>query len=259
MSSSEVLRSLLLKGKTALVAGATGEVGKGAAYALSSAGAFVYLAGRSIDKLKSIQQSLPHPDQSSVIVADYSSLDGAKLFQQALEEQLGNNNQTIPTVLDIVVSSSGPWWPVKYLAGQDTDIDTIYNATQGSFNSHLFLFNILAPKLQPNTGQYILVNGSAAKNIPAYGLTAVMGYGVEGAAKLMHAQSINEDGFPHFTHAQIAMSIGHGRPGTNDPIEFGNVFVSMALNKHESEMDENGTLFLDDATAAKLIAGIGQK
>lgn len=250
MSSSEAMRTLLLKGKTALVAGATGEVGRGAAHALSSAGAFVYLAGRSVDKLSAIQRGLPHPDQSSIIAADYSSLEGAKLFQQAVEDQLDSRD------LDIVVASSGPWWPVAYLSGEGADLDTIYNATQGSFNTQMFLYNILAPKLQPTTGQYILVNGAAARNIPGLGLTAVMNHAVIGAAQLMHAQSVKDDAFPHFTHALIAASIGHGRPDTNDPNEFGKSFVAIALNLHDAEMDEDGTLNLDDAMAAKLIASI---
>lgn len=257
MSSSEVLKSLLLKGKTALVAGATGEVGRGAAHALSSAGAFVYLAGRSVDKLEAIQRSLPHPDQSSVIAADYSSLDGAKLFQKAVDEQLDGRP------LDVVVASSGPWWPIKYLAGRDgADLDTLYNATQGNLNPHLFLYNILAPKLQPTTGQYVLINGAAARNIPGIGLTAVMANAVVGAAQLMHAQSVTEDRFPHFTHAMIISSIGHAAmrgPSTNDPNEFGNVFVSMALNLHAPEKDKDGTLYLDDAMAAKLIASLSQE
>jgi NAD(P)-dependent dehydrogenase (short-subunit alcohol dehydrogenase family) len=257
-ASQEALRALVLKGKTALVAGATGEVGRGAAHALSDAGAFVYLAGRSTDKLLAIQRGLPHPDRSSVIGADYSSLDGAKAFRQALEGRLSDDGRR----LDVVVASSGPWWPVRYLAGPGADLDTIYNATQANLNSHLFLYNILAPQLEPGTGQYLLINGAAARNIPGMGLTAVTANAVVGAAQLMNAQPAQDGGCPHFTHVLLASSVGHEThrgPTTNDPNEYGRAFVAMALNRHSSDKDGHGTLILDDAMAAKLIAGLSQE
>ena len=255
MSLSTSSASTLLKGQFALVAGATGEVGRGAAYALSAAGAYVYLAGRSSDKLAAIQQTLPHPELSSVIAADYSSLDGAKSFQHLVNETFPNQ------VLDVVVASSGPWWRGRYLADAGMDLDTLYNATQSNFNTHLFLYNILVPKLRPTTGQYLLVNGAAAKNIVGIGLTALMANAVAGATQLMFAQSQDRNGhFPHhFTHVLLHSSVGHAavRGSTNDPNEYGKAFVAMALNQHANVTDkDSGTLDLTDSIAAKLIAGL---
>lgn len=253
--TTEATSMLLLKGMTALVAGASGEVGRGAAYALSQAGAYVYLAGRSADKLSAIQRTLPYPDMSSIIAADYSSLNGARDFQALVGAELPQ-----PT-LDVVVASSGPWWRASHIAGGDVDLDTLYGATQANFNAHLFLYNILVPKLRPTTGRYLLINGAAAKNITRMGVTAVMANAVVGAAQLMHAQSKDGASLPHrFTHVLLASSVGHEAmrgPSTNDPNEYGKAFVAMALDQHARYQDQqSGTLELNDAMAAKLIAGL---
>lgn len=247
---------LPLNGKTALVAGATGEVGRGAAYALSEAGAYVYLAGRSADRLSAVQRSLPHPDRSSILAADYSSLAGAGDFQSLVQRELPR-----PT-LDVVVASSGPWCRARYVAGGDVDLDTLYGATQANFNAHLFLYHILVPRLVPSAGRYLMINGAAARNIAQIGVTAVMANAVVGAAQLMHAQARGGgNGLPHhFTHVLLASSVGHEAmrgPSTNDPNEYGRAFVAMALGQHVRYQDQqSGTLELDDATAARLIEGL---
>jgi short-subunit dehydrogenase len=57
---------MLLKGRTALVTGVMGEVGRGAAYdVLAKEGAVITLVGRSSTKLQAIQAMLPKTTPSS--------------------------------------------------------------------------------------------------------------------------------------------------------------------------------------------------
>ncbi|KAL7578387.1 hypothetical protein ACA910_012787 [Epithemia clementina (nom. ined.)] len=237
---------MLLKGVTALVAGATGEVGRGAAYALSEAGAFVYLAGRSEDKLKAIQDTLPNKADSQVIAVDYSTVEGSKALAGTID---GGKK------LDVVVASSGPWWPIQQIA-QQGDLETLSNAIQANFASQIFLYKALAPKCHAK-GQYLMVNGAAGLNIVGSGVTGVLANACIGAAKLMYdecSKSPNE--LPNYTHVLLASSVGHAqfRGNTHDPNAYGKVFVAMALDKHAASKDKDGTLMLNDDMYAKLTA-----
>jgi NAD(P)-dependent dehydrogenase (short-subunit alcohol dehydrogenase family) len=240
--------AMLLKEFTALVTGATGEVGRGVAYALSKEGAFVYLAGRNHEKLQAVQDSLPNKQDSDIIAVDYSTPDGAK----ALEAKM----LTLGHKLDVVVASSGPWWPINRMAEQG-DIDTLYQSVHSNFVAQLLAYKVLAPHCG---GQYLLINGTAAMNIVGAGLTGVLAHASVGAAQLMHAEctsSHDATTLPTFTHVLVSSSVGHAHvrgSGTNDPNEYGRAFVAMALDKHAAFKDDTGTLLLDDAMAEKLKA-----
>jgi NAD(P)-dependent dehydrogenase (short-subunit alcohol dehydrogenase family) len=240
---------MLLKEFTALVTGATGEVGRGVAYALSKEGAFVYLAGRNHEKLQAVQDDLPNKQDSDIIAVDYSTPEGAK----ALEAKM----LTLGHKLDVVVASSGPWWPINRIAEQG-DIDTLYQSVQSNFVAQLLAYKVLAPHCG---GQYLMVNGTAALNIVGMGLTGVLAHASAGASQLMHAECSSSHEHAHtlptFTHILVASSVGHAPvrgSGTNDPNEYGKAFVAMALDKHAAFKDDTGTLLLDDAMAEKLKA-----
>lgn len=238
---------MLLKGITALVAGATGEVGGGVAWALSKEGAFVYLAGRSHEKLQRIQDTLPNKDKSKVIAVDYSTTEGAKTLDETVN--------AMGVKLDFVLASSGPWLPINKIAAQ-ADIDKLYMGTQSNFAAQLFLYKVLTHHCKPEA-QFLMLNGAAALNIVATGLTGVMANACLGAAKLMNDEcSNNSDTLPNYTHVLLVSSVGHadarGSDNTNDPNEFGKAFVAMALNKHSEFKDKSGTLMLDDAMFEKL-------
>jgi NAD(P)-dependent dehydrogenase (short-subunit alcohol dehydrogenase family) len=225
-----------LAGKQAFVAGATGEVGRGAAYALSAAGAEVYLAGRNAEKLRAIQATLPN--KSHVLPpADYSTVNGAKELKNAVEA----------LEFDVVVASAGPWWPINKLSGVDPE--TIEDAIKANFQSQVNLFSILGSK----TKNYILVNGSAAQGLPFSGLTGVLANSVLGLAKLLDHECKDKN-MPRFTHALISASVGHPRDYTMDPNEFGKAFVAMALAKHQ--VDSDGTIVIDNDCFNKLAASL---
>lgn len=69
---------------------------------------------------------------------------------------------------DVVVASSGPWWPINKLSGVDPQM--IEEAIKANVQSQVNLFSILGSK----TKNYIVVNGSAALGLPFTGLTGVL-------------------------------------------------------------------------------------
>jgi NAD(P)-dependent dehydrogenase (short-subunit alcohol dehydrogenase family) len=225
-----------LAGKIAFVAGATGKVGRGAAYALSAASAEVYLAGRNAEKLQAIQPTLT--GKSHILPpADYSTVNGANELKKAVEA----------LDFDLVVASAGPWWQINKLSGVDPE--TIEEAIKANFQSQANLFSILCPK----TKNYILVNGSAAQGLPFSGLTGVLANSVVGLAKLLDHECKDKN-MPRFTHALISSSVGHLRDDTMDPNEFGKVFVAMALHKHH--VDSTGTIVIDNDCFNNLAASL---
>jgi hypothetical protein len=234
LQSSSTMR---LNGITALVAGATGEVGRGAAYALSKEGAEVWLLGRNVEKLKTVQSSLPHT--SHVWVADYSTAQGTQELQKLVQDK----------TFDVVVAASGPWWPINHLAKANPSV--IQDAIAANFQSQVNLFSTLASKTKRH---YIMVNGTAAKAIPNTGFTGVLANAVAGLAQMaFHECQASPTTMPQFTHAQISSSVGHDhvRGQTHDPNEFGKVFVAMVLNQHEGKA-RDGTLLIDDAFYQKI-------
>lgn len=224
----------MLSGIKVFVAGATGEVGKGAALAMAREGAQVWIAGRNKDKLDAVKSSNPDLNIRMAVV-DYSTADGAK----QLDELLGD------TEFDVAVVSAGPWWPVNDLSTAQ-DLSVFGKALNANVESHMLLYRILAPRTR---SQFITVNGSAARFISHVGLTGVTAYALEGFAKAAYAECSRNDSLPQFTHAMIQSSVGHASmrgSATHDPIEFGRVFVAMALGKHSPD-DDSGLILVDDA------------
>ncbi|KAG7349246.1 short-chain alcohol dehydrogenase [Nitzschia inconspicua] len=227
------MNNTALAGMKAFVAGATGEVGKGAALALAKAGAQVTIAGRNKSKLETIQSD--NADLNiDVIVADYSTVSGAK----QLDDTLGD------TQFDVTVVSSGPWWPVYQLSTTD-DWTVFGKSLNANVETHMLLYRVLAPRTKY---QFVTVNGAAAKGVAQTGLTGVAAYAVEGFAKAAYAECEANRDLPQFTHAMISSSVGHGhiRGDTNDPEDFGRVFVAMALGKHNTDK-QSGLILIDDA------------
>jgi NADP-dependent 3-hydroxy acid dehydrogenase YdfG len=231
--------TMLLSGFKALIAGATGEVGKGAAVALWQSGAEVWIAGRSEAKLQEIKSSLMNDDDKvHILPADYSTVQGA----QQLESMLP------PEHFDVVVASSGPWWPVNKL--YDADLDTFEKAMKANVHAQLLLYRVLVKRTKKH---YIVVNGSAAIALPQTTLTGICANSVVGFARVAHAECEADPTLPLLTHALVSSSVGHGqlRSHTNDPVAFGRTFVAMALGKHT--LDSTGTILVNDEAFQALV------
>lgn len=232
--------SSLLAGKKVFIAGASGEVGRGAAFALASEGASITLAGRSSDKLQAIQKTLPGESHNWVAI-DYSTVEGAA----ELSSQLSGEK------FDVVIASSGPWWQIYKLSNADPV--EMQKATAANFQAQLNLYCTLASRC---TGSYFMVNGTAALGLPQTGLTGVMANACVGAAIVMHAECQANSSMPHFTHVLVSSSVGHAttRQEFIETNDFGRVFVAMILDRHS--VDDKGTVLVDDDMYKKLAATI---
>jgi NAD(P)-dependent dehydrogenase (short-subunit alcohol dehydrogenase family) len=249
----------LLEGYKALVAGATGEVGKGAAVALWRAGAEVWIVGRNESKLQEIKSSLMEGDDDKVhvLAADYSTSRGARDLEAMLP----------PGDFDVVVAFSGPWWNVSKL--HDTDVETLEAALSANVLAHMLLYRILVKR---TTRHYVMVTGVAGGMLPHTSLTGITDNAVAGLAKVAAAECGGGGGIDDiaaesgpkpapFTSAVIACSVGHRQfrgAETNDPMDFGRAFVAMALGKHLAP-DANAssvTVKLTDDTYRDLVSQV---
>ena len=86
-----------LTGKTALVTGASGDIGRAIAKTLHSQGAGVALSGTKVDRLEALAGELG--DRVCVAPGDLSTTDGAKAVVEAADAGLGQ--------IDILVNNAG--------------------------------------------------------------------------------------------------------------------------------------------------------
>ena len=112
-----------LSGKTALIPGASGGIGRDIARKLHAAGARVGLAGTRENVLQELAAELG--EGADVLVADLSSSDGAGALAAAAEETLGG--------LDILVNNAGITRDNLALRLKDEDWDAVLsvNLTAG--------------------------------------------------------------------------------------------------------------------------------
>lgn len=90
-----------LSGRTALVTGASGDIGAAIARTLHGMGAAVILSGRRADALQAVADSLD--GRSAVVVGDLSSADGAQAVAADAEAAAADLGGT----LDILVNNAG--------------------------------------------------------------------------------------------------------------------------------------------------------
>lgn len=104
-----------LSGKTALVTGASGGIGRDIAKTLHAAGANVGLAGTRQAVLQELADEMG--DGAHVFVADLSTSDGAAALAAAVEEKLGS--------VDILVNNAGITRDNLALRMKDEDWDAV--------------------------------------------------------------------------------------------------------------------------------------
>ncbi len=153
--------NLSLKGKTALVCGSSGGIGKAIAIFYAEMGANVILLSRSEKKLDSVAELLPsgNGQQHKYIVCD---LHGADNLKYAI-----NEISKMPNTVDILVNNSGGPTP-----------GPIFDATEDdflqAFRSHLLagqrLVRAFAPQMKANNWGSIINIISIALKQPIDGL-----------------------------------------------------------------------------------------
>jgi NAD(P)-dependent dehydrogenase (short-subunit alcohol dehydrogenase family) len=169
------LKDVNLKGKTALVTGATKGLGRGAAIALAQVGANIIGVGRNLSELKSLGKVIKKLNVKYTFfdcdVNDYNTI---------------KNNITKLKKLDILVNNAGTNIPEPFLKVKKSSLESILNVnTKAVFNVAQLCANQII-KLNKRGGSIINISSIfglvAGQDRTVYSMTK---FGVEGLTKGM--------------------------------------------------------------------------
>ncbi|MDR6292811.1 MULTISPECIES: 3-oxoacyl-[acyl-carrier-protein] reductase [Inquilinus] len=104
-----------LNGKSALVTGASGDIGRAIATLLHAQGATVALSGTKVEKLEALAKALG--DRAHVVPGDLSSAEGAESVSKAAEAATGG--------IDILVNNAGLTRDGLAMRMKDEDFETV--------------------------------------------------------------------------------------------------------------------------------------
>jgi len=138
-----------LKGRVALVTGASSGIGRGAAERLALEGATVGLLGRTPDELDAVRDAIQgHGGTATILVADVSDADAMK---KAVDQLVGEHGR-----LDIVVANAGVngvWAPVDELTPEEWDKTFAINL-RGTY----LTLHYAVPAMKANGGSIVIVS-----------------------------------------------------------------------------------------------------
>lgn len=171
---------MTLANSTAVVLGATGNVGWGAARAFLKHGARVVAVSRNADQARELPAQLGAPDRVIGLAADMSTPEGAR----ALAETLAARD----IAFDHVFASMGPWWqkgPIVEQTGEE-----FRKVMRDNLDCHVFAAQALLPVLRHRPGaSYTLVTGQGGHaDIPGTGLLVVALGGVFALSRMLRAE-----------------------------------------------------------------------
>jgi NAD(P)-dependent dehydrogenase (short-subunit alcohol dehydrogenase family) len=167
------------KGRTALVTGATGGIGRAAALALADAGWWVVATGRDGDRGHDIERHLAERDAGAFVAGDLHDPSAAQALVDATVERRGR--------LDALVNNAG----IHFLATTDATSPDRYAALMDvNVRAAFDLCRVAIPVMRAGGGGVIVNVSSEA------GLVAVPGqvaYNMSKAALLMLTRSLAVD------------------------------------------------------------------
>ncbi len=167
-----------IKGKSILIAGATGGIGSATAKLLASAGAQLFLTGRSFDKLQAVAAACNVPEERSC-VADISNPEDA----ERLKQQFFTANSHI----DILINAAG----VGIIKNMETlsEADFLRSLNYNLYAPFLLLKAFLPSMKETKKGLIINIPGVLGK-VPMAGAAAYCAskYGLVGMM-----QSVREE------------------------------------------------------------------
>jgi len=146
--------------KTAVVVGATGDVGRGIVLALSGAGYRVAAVGRSMAGLEVLRRDLGISDLMLVEGSVGSKDEAARLAEALARADLR------PEVIAISVNGKSAALPLR-----DLDSDHLDRVVRENVSPHLIAANALIPVVTAG-GTYIGIGGGMADNVFS-GMTAI--------------------------------------------------------------------------------------
>mmetsp|Transcript_5243 Transcript_5243/g.17648 ORF Transcript_5243/g.17648 Transcript_5243/m.17648 type:complete len:240 (+) Transcript_5243:87-806(+) len=217
----------LLAGKSFVVTGATGNVGRGVALAALNHGARVVIVGRDTLKLTKLKADyLRNSEDVLIALGDVSTEEGVQEAKAKALEALGT-----PTV-DYVFSSSGPWWQVPPHMSE-VPFATFKQAINANVEAHFLIWQAFSPVTK---ACFVAVNGSAMKHLPHTGVTGFTANSVEGLCKLFAAEAKAKGTFrflESFLEARVADE--ETSQGAWPSEKYGNVVVAMVTAPESDE------------------------
>ena len=147
---------ITLKGKTALVTGATGGMGKEIALGLAREGVHLVLLGRNQAKLDGLRELI---EGNSAIHIKTVSLGLEDNIEEAASELASELDQ-----LDILVYAAGSIIPNTLDQVTGGEYERQFNI---NFHSAFTLVRALIPRLKESSGQIVMINSSVIKNAKA--------------------------------------------------------------------------------------------
>jgi NAD(P)-dependent dehydrogenase (short-subunit alcohol dehydrogenase family) len=169
------LKDITLKGKTALVTGATKGLGRGAAEAIAEAGGNIIAIGRNQSELNSLGKKIKK------LKAQYTSFNCDVTNYSKIKNFITNLKK-----LDILVNNAGTNIPENFLNVKKTSLETLLNVnTKAVFNIAQLCANQII-KLKRKQGSIINISSIfglvAGQKRTVYSMTK---FGVEGLTKGM--------------------------------------------------------------------------
>lgn len=174
-----------LTGRSALVAGGTGNVGRHVVAALLQRGATVVVPSRSADRADSLRAAVhesvgPVSERLITLTGDVADEhDAARIRDEA--------TRRVPTGLDAVIASLGRWKGApSLLRATRSDLVTVLD---DYLVAHFVVARTFIPALVPRGGSYVLINGpSAFATFPGSALVSIAT-----AAQAMLARALAEE------------------------------------------------------------------
>jgi NAD(P)-dependent dehydrogenase (short-subunit alcohol dehydrogenase family) len=184
-ASSERPTAEYLSGRSALVAGGTGNVGRHIVAALLERGATVVVPSRSREKADSLRAAVreaigPVDERLITLTGDVADEhDAARIRDETA--------RGLPAGLDAVVASLGRWKNTpSLLRATRSDLATVLN---DYVVAHFVVARTFIPALSPRGGSYVLINGpSAFTTFPGSALVSIAT-----AAQAMLARALAEE------------------------------------------------------------------